>query len=458
MIFYSQSPNSDDYLFTHQASTTDEINLKLELAKKSQTTWESYALTERLKPIFAFQQLVLKRKDQLALCIAQETGKILSECLQEVQALINKVSLSVEAFKARCVTKRTQNQHISQQLSYKAIGCLAVIGPFNFPVHLPHGHIIPALIAGNAVLFKPSEYCTQSAKLCFEWWQEAGLMPGVLQLVLGFKEHAQELVEAKQIDGVLFTGAKAAGQDIYQRLPFYKLLALELGGHNPLVVADVDDLEKAIACIQQSAMISTGQRCSCARRLIVVKQNNTKELLEGLVASFQALKVGRFDDEPEPFMGPLIHKRARSQVLDAYTLLIKQGAKPLLEPKVLGAKGAFLGPGLVDITGLALRHDQEVFGPLLQVSIVDCLEAAVKQANDTPFGLSSSLISSQDSKFTYFKTHIKSGLINWNRPTTGASSALPFGGVGYSGNYRPSGYFAADYCSYPVASQWQEHL
>jgi succinylglutamic semialdehyde dehydrogenase len=170
------------------------------------------------------------------------------------------------------------------------------------------------------------------------------------------------------------------------------------------------------------------------------------------------IRVGRYTDEPEPFMGPVISTVAADSLLLAQSKLQDQGGRTILQMRRLGAAGAMLSPGLIDVSGIPNRPDVEIFGPILQVIRVPDFSAAIAEANHTAFGLAAGLLSDIRALYDQFFRRIRAGVVNWNRPTTGASGSLPFGGVGLSGNHRPSGFHAADYCSYPVASMEEPKL
>jgi succinylglutamic semialdehyde dehydrogenase len=341
---------------------------------------------------------------------------------------------------------------------YKPHGVLAVFGPFNFPGHISNGHIVPALLAGNTVVFKPSDWTPLVAELTVAAWQESGLPAGVLNLVQGTRDTGIAVVEHAGLNGVLFTGSLKAGLSISRTLADRPetILALELGGNNPLIVDDVDDVDAAVYATLQSAYLTTGQRCTCARRLVVPPGNDS--FLDRLAAAIPRLLVGPPESRPEPFMGPLIHSTAVDRVLTEQQRLVDDGATLMVEARRTALGDAFVTPGLIDVTDVADRGDDEVFGPLLQLIRVSDFPAAVAEANKTKYGLVAGLLSRDRDRFEQFYRQVNAGLVNWNRPTTGASGQLPFGGVGRSGNHRPAGYFTTDFCNIPVATLESETL
>lgn len=288
----------------------------------------------------------------------------------------------------------------------------------------------------------------------------ADLPPGVLNLVQGMRETGEALVAHPGIDGIYFTGGTQAGLAIQRVLidQPHKIVALEMGGNNPLVVAKVSDIDAAVLTTIQSAYLTAGQRCTCARRLIVVEDANSQAFIDRLVRAIANIRVGRYDEEPPPFMGPVISTEAADRLLEAQDRLIAVGAKPLRKLERIGENGAMLRPGLLDVTDVRERPDVELFGPLLQLYRVANFDAALREANNTRYGLVAGLLSDDATLYDLFLRRARAGVINWNRPTNGASGALPFGGIGLSGNHRPAGYWSCDYCSYPVASLESEKL
>ena len=316
---------------------------------------------------------------------------------------------------------------------------------------LPHvGPMVDALLAGDTVVFKPSEETPLAGQMLVEALEAAGVPAGVINLVQGGRETGQALI-ADEIDGLLFTGSAQAGA-FFRRYFADRpdvILALELGGNNPLVVWDAGDAEAAAALVVQSAFITTGQRCSCARRLIVSDDAAGRAVIEAVAALSDRLTAGPWNGPSEPFMGPLISARAAA--------LAQAGAEALGGRRIRtlggidGLSDAFVSPGFVDVTGVEVA-DEELFAPLLQVRRVTSFDEAIVAANATRYGLSAGLISNQSELWGKFLNRIRAGVVNWNRPTTGAAGSMPFGGLGASGNHRPSAYYAADYCAYPVAS------
>jgi succinylglutamic semialdehyde dehydrogenase len=366
----------------------------------------------------------------------------------------------VQSYRERTGEKSAPLADATAVLRHKPHGVVAVFGPYNFPGHLPNGHIVPALLAGNCVLFKPSELTPKVAELTVKCWIEAGLPDGVLNLLQGARDTGVALAADPGIDGLFFTGSSRTGNLLHSQFAGRpeKILALEMGGNNPLIVDQLADVEAAVYTIVQSAFISAGQRCTCARRLLVPQGEWGDALLARLVKVTASIKVGAFDETPAPFMGSVISLAAAEHLLQAQQQLLDKGATALLAMTRPQPGAALLTPGIIDVSAVAERPDEEFFGPLLQVIRYADFEDAIAEANNTRFGLAAGLLSDSAARYQQFWLHSRAGIVNWNKQLTGAASTAPFGGVGASGNHRASAYYAADYCAYPVASLESERL
>jgi succinylglutamic semialdehyde dehydrogenase len=423
-------------------------------ARETVPKWSRESHTRRIELVRRFANQVRKQAEPFAELIARETGKPLWEARTEVEAVIAKVDISVKAYSERTGSKKLDSAlQGSAALRHKPHGVMAVLGPYNFPAHLPNGHIVPALIAGNAVIFKPSEKTPAVGEFLVRCFHAAKIPEGVIQCLIGGPAEGKALVEHPGVDGVLFTGSARAGIAINRRLADNpgKIVALEMGGNNPLVVTNTPKIEDAAALVIQSAFTTAGQRCTAARRLIVVDSMFDK-LVPAVKALAERLIVGEPFADPQPFMGPVIDNATAELLMESFVALMSRGGKPIVPMRRPQAALPFLSASLIDATEMKDRPDIELFGPLLQIIRVADLEAAIAEANATRYGLSASLIGGKPEDYERFWNEIRAGIINWNRPTNGASSAAPFGGIGLSGNHRPAAFYAADYCAYPVAS------
>ncbi|MEE5152608.1 succinylglutamate-semialdehyde dehydrogenase [Pseudomonas alliivorans] len=452
--FTSLNPVTQQVLWSGQGATAEQVDLAVQAARQAFPGWARRSLQERIDVLEAFAARLKHHADELARCIGEETGKPLWESATEVTTMINKVAISVQSYRERTGEKSGPLGDATAVLRHKPHGAVAVFGPYNFPGHLPNGHIVPALLAGNTVLFKPSELTPKVAELTVKCWIEAGLPGGVLNLLQGDRETGIALAANPGIDGLFFTGSSRTGNALHLQFAGRpdKILALEMGGNNPLVVDQVQDVDAAVYTVIQSAFISAGQRCTCARRLLVPQGEWGDAFLARLVAVSETIEVGSFDQQPAPFMGSVISLDAALGLLDAQRILLAKGAVSLLEMRQPLAQSALLTPGIIDVTAVSERSDEELFGPLLQVVRYADFDAAIAEANDTRYGLAAGLLSDSEARYQQFWLESRAGIVNWNKQLTGAASSAPFGGVGASGNHRASAYYAADYCAYPVAS------
>ena len=456
----SLNPVTQAVVWTGKAATAAQVNAAVQAARAAFPAWARLTLDERIVVLERFAATLKARGDELARTIGEETGKPLWESATEVTSMVNKVAISVQSYRERTGEKSGPLADATAVLRHKPHGVVAVFGPYNFPGHLPNGHIVPALLAGNAVVFKPSELTPKVAELTVQCWIEAGLPAGVLNLLQGARDTGVALAAHAGIDGLFFTGSSNTGNLLHKQFAGRpdKILALEMGGNNPLVVEEVGDLDAAVYTVIQSAFISAGQRCTCARRLLVPQGAWGDALLARLVAVAATIQVGAFDAQPAPFMGSVISLEAARQLLKAQAHLLNSGATALLAMSQPLENAALLTPGIIDVTAVSERPDEEFFGPLLQVIRYADFAGAMAEANNTQYGLAAGLLSDSAERYQQFWLESRAGIVNWNKQLTGAASSAPFGGVGASGNHRASAYYAADYCAYPVASLESERL
>jgi succinylglutamic semialdehyde dehydrogenase len=447
-------PSTGRQSWSSKESTPDDVQRAAQAARAAFEGWARTSLEQRIAVCIRFRDLLKENAEALAQIIAEEVGKPLWEARTEVTTMANKVDISIQAYGARTAETVDKVADGHAVLRHHPHGVFGVFGPYNFPGHLPNGHIVPALIAGNTIVFKPSEYAPRTAIKTVQLWERAGLPAGVINLVNGGRNTGVALGQNPILDGVLFTGSCQTGIALHKQFGGQpgKMLALEMGGNNPLVVWNVKDVDAAVHHTVMSAFISAGQRCTCARRLIVQDSPAGDAFVKRLVEVASKLRVGASNAEPQPFMGPVVSSAIAARLVQAQADMVAKGGKTLLQMTQLDPNAGFVTAGIVDVTHAAGIPDEEWFGPLLQVIRVADFDSAVKVANATEFGLASGLLSNDEALWKRFAVQARAGIVNWNRPTTGAASSAPFGGVGKSGNHRPSAYYAADYCAYPVAS------
>lgn len=460
--FTSINPATGKGIWRGREASTEQVERAVEAARRAYPAWAKLKSDKRKEYLEAFANLLQDHKDTLALMLSRDTGKVLWEAKLEIATMINKFDLTVQAYQERCTTTKNlfgKSKDTFNVVRYKPHGVVAVYGPYNFPGHVPNGHIMPALLAGNTVVFKPSEMTPLISEEIVMLWQSAGLPRGVMNLVQGKSGTGIALANNPKINGIFFTGSSKTGKALHKNYAGNpgKILALELGGNNPLLVFEPSDVKAAVNVIVNSAFNSAGQRCTCARRLILPRGAVYDTIIETLVSVCSRLKIGDPRDESN-FMGPVISAAQADRILSAQSSLLGKGAKVLLEARKLEQGPAYLSPGILDVSGVQEVIDEEFFGPLLQVYRVDTWDQAIELANATNYGLSAGLISDNKELYRDFFLRIEAGLIYWNNQLTGASSTAPFGGIKDSGNFNPSGYFAVDYCSYPVSSVETESL
>jgi len=458
--FSSINPATGQIIWQGNAASEKDVDVAIKAARNAFQSWAWKTLDERLAIIKKFQTVLEARKEVLVETLAQETGKVLWDARTEITAMIGKLDFALQAYQERTGEKFGEGQGFKTALRHKPHGVVAVYGPYNFPAHLPNGHIVPAFLAGNCIVFKPSELSPLVAEKTIECWHEAGLPAGVINLVQGERDTGKALANHPGLDGLFFTGSSDTGKMLHQQFAGapHKILALELGGNNPLVVHDVADAKAAAYWTIQSAYMTSGQRCTCARRLIVPEGKANDVFIETLITMVKSIKIGAYADSPEPFMGPLISNKEAERLLSGQDELIKAGGKALIKMERLKADLPFVSPALIDVTAIKNRADKEWFGPLLQLIRVPNMETAIVESNNTVYGLSSGIFTDKRKYYEQFLRSVRAGVVNWNRPLTGSSAILPFGGVGLSGNHRPAAYYAADYCAYPVSSNEAEKV
>jgi succinylglutamic semialdehyde dehydrogenase len=452
----SFNPFDNSLVGSVELTPPTEVESRFRAAEAAQKSWVARSSAEREAILKRYAELLESGKEELARLITAECGKPMWESLTEAGAMVGKVGLSIQSQSERCAEFGTGNG----RTWYHALGVVCVLGPFNFPGHLANGHIVPALLAGNGVLFKPSEQTPLVGQYLVERLHEAGIPADLVQCLHGGRELGEALVDLEGLRGLFFTGSSRAGLAIHRNFGGrpQTMLALEMGGNNPLMVDRVADPDAAVRIIAQSAFITAGQRCTCARRLLVREGAQGDDLIDRLVALSRTIRVGDPLGDPAPFVGTLISAAAADAALSFEAVLVERGAHSLMPLQRSELSAAQLSPGIMEVSEVSDPGDEECFGPLLQVQRYAGIEQGIAMCNDTEYGLAAGLLSDDADLFARFRSSVRAGIINWNLPLTGASSAAPFGGVGLSGNYRPSAYVAADYCAYPVASMSQESV
>lgn len=471
----STCPAHPDTLVWQGTPVTSHVDQAVEAARAVQPKWAALPIERREAVLKRFAAIARDRVDDAASLICDETGKALWDSKAEAGLLASKVDITLADSEGQNWGRSRVggfstaiNDSREGKAWFRPHGVLAVLGPFNFPAHLPNGHIIPALLMGNAVVFKPSDKTPAVGQLLAELLcqalDEEGITSeiggGVVNLVHGAAEPAKALVAHDGIDGILFTGSWPVGRSILEAnldRPG-RIIALELGGNNPaIVMPDADLKQAAIECVR-AAFVTTGQRCTCTRRLIV-HEAVADRLLPAIIKAASTLVVDDPRSGSPVFMGPLVTQQACDAVLSFQQTAASSGARVVLESTALERNGGhYATPGIIEVERFVAKDaendagaDVEVFGPMLRYTIVNDLDEAMQQANATRFGLAASIFTRDADTIARFQREARAGCININTGTAGASSKLPFGGLGFSGNHRPAGSYSLDYCAYPVA-------
>jgi succinylglutamic semialdehyde dehydrogenase len=452
------SPSNLKDIVIRPEAQFDHVDLAVAAARQAYLPWAHMGVEKRRSYLMRLKEVFQARAGEVAELIARETGKPLWESKTEAAALANKIDITLN-YSLKLVGEEELKDAlpgINGFTRHKPRGVMAVIGPFNFPAHLPNGHIIPALATGNTVIFKPSDKTPATGQWMASCYEQAEFPAGVFNVLQGKAEVGKRLVNHEGVDGVLFTGSYEVGLKIKQDTltQHWKLLALEMGGKNALVVWEDADLKKAVYESLVGAFMSAGQRCSGTSRIIVHRKLRDA-FVEQFYANAKKLSIGHWRDSV--FMGPLISAGSVENYIRFQEIAKREGAESLMRGKALSleTEGHYVTPSinLVDkFDPKSVYQKSEIFGPNVAIFTVDTFEEALAINNSSGFGLVMSLFT--QSRALYEKALIEAqvGVLNLNRTTNGASSRLPFGGMNKSGNDRPSAHYAVQYCTVPVSS------
>lgn len=460
--FSSISPIDGISVWSGSESIASEIDETMIRATAASHRWRRTPLARRIEVVRNYRDSLESGRSEIQTLITREVGKLPWDAAGEVNVSIAKIERSIQALQQRRsplqLDPSPPESPIRRRIEYQPLGAIVVLGPFNFPLHLPGGQIIPALLAGNSVVFKPSEQATAIGCWMADAWRSAGLPDDVLRLIVGGPDVAARAIESPLTRAVFLTGSRAVGRAIHRQLAGRPgvLLALELGGNNPIVITEDVRPQTVASIVSASAFISAGQRCTCARRAIFVDSASANAQLDSVVRQTDQLRVGMPDDSPVPHIGPVISESAAAGLRATYDKLLSLGCQPIIDWKVDRRAENLVRPAMVDATSLSQVQlttlgEMEWFGPLLVVQRAKDFDDAIKLAANTPYGLAAALLGGNSNMFERFAAEVHAGVVNWNGTTTGAAGTLPFGGLGDSGNHRPAGFYAIDFCSDPIA-------
>ncbi len=476
----SRNPAKPDEVVWRGSPRPEHVDAAISAAREAMPEWARWGRDNRFHVLKKFADLCKANAGRMAELICDEVGKVMWEAKGEASALASKVDITLDASPVGGL-RRVEGYELElapQRVGrtwFRPHGVMAVVGPFNFPAHLPNGHIVPALAMGNTVVFKPSDKAPGVGQLLVELRAEAlakGGAPnkgrGVVNLVQGGADVASKLVTHDGLDGVLFTGSWPVGRRILESnldRPG-RIVALEMGGNNAAVVLDDADIRQAVIEVVRCAFNTTGQRCTCTRR-VIVHEAVADRFLRAACECASRLVIGSPRSKEPVFTGPIINSATRDAVLTFQQKAKKAGAQVVLEAapvKVsrVGTDGWYISPGVMLVDrfsadactpggGFDGGCDEEIFGPLLRMTTVSDLDEAIEQCNASRYGLAASIFTRSQESAERFLFEARAGCVNVNAGTAGASSKLPFGGLGLSGNHRPAASFSLDYCAYPVA-------
>jgi succinylglutamic semialdehyde dehydrogenase len=480
-VLVSTNPAQPEQTVWTGACDPAHVEAAVAAAREALPQWASTPIEQRIEFLRIYQSLAAERAESIGELICAETGKAIWDSAAEAKLLGAKVDITLDD-STNSGRSRVTGFDIELSRTRKGIcrfrphGVMAVVGPFNFPAHLPNGHIVPALLTGNTIVFKPSDKTPAVgqalAELFLEALEQAGAQAGVFNLIQGRAEVASSLVSHRGVDGVLFTGSWPVGRRILEANLDQpgKIIALEMGGNNPAIIMPDADLKQAAIECARAAFVTTGQRCTCTRRILVHKDivRPFATLLAKIASNLivgDPKGIGGGSRNQPVFMGPLISDESRAQAISFQRDLA--GAKvgnprPILEMTAIEhpSGGHYVSPGIWQVDAFSLSDsvasdagaDVELFGPMVRIAEFDSLDEAIEQANTTRYGLAASIFTQDDDAIDRFVVEARAGCININTGTAGASGKLPFGGLGWSGNHRPAGAFSPDYCAYPIAS------
>jgi alpha-ketoglutaric semialdehyde dehydrogenase len=457
-LFENRNPaNTDDLVGTFQKSTRQDVQHAIDAARKAYDHWRLVPAPRRAEILFRAAQLIADRKESLARDMTREMGKILDETRGDVQEAIDMT------FFMAGEGRRQYGQTVPSELRDKfamsirqPLGVCAVITPWNFPMAIPSWKIIPALVCGNTVVFKPATLTPLSALNFVKILEEAGIPPGVVNLVTGGGgEVGNAMLVSDEVRVVSFTGSTDVGRTVSeQAAPSFKKVHLEMGGKNVIMVMDDADVELAVDGCLWGGFGTSGQRCTAASR-VVVHEKVYKAFLARFVARANALRVGDGLDARTQ-MGPSVSQGQLETVMKYVAIGRKEGATLACGGEALRdgayAKGFFHQPTIfADVAPTMRVAQEEIFGPVVSVIPCHSFEEAIAIGNNVADGLAASIYTQDINKAFAAMRDLYTGIFYVNAPTIGAEVHLPFGGTKATGNgHREAGTAALD-----VFSEWK---
>ncbi|MDO5719228.1 MAG: aldehyde dehydrogenase family protein [Actinomycetaceae bacterium] len=444
----SLNPADGSVVARFTAATSEQLSTMIDVSVKAQNAWDNVGIIQRGLILRQAAQIMSERAEELAELMTAEQGKVLGDSRAEVGATIE--TLYYHAGCARSANGSTYPSSVPDELIRtirRPLGTVGVVTPWNFPLQIAAWKIAPALLWGNTVVWKPSSETPAIAVEFVKILAQAGVIPGAINLLLGSGRLGGTMVADPRVAGVTFTGSVRVGHIIRDAvIPRGAKLQMELGGHNPTIVLPDADMELAADSIVAASMGSTGQKCTATRRIITVGEAYDA-LAPQIAKRVEALSVGQGDADDSQ-IGPVISRKARVEIDDAIALAVSEGAQVLAKAGIPDEDGAYATPTLLTGSRDLTICREEVFGPVTTILKVDSLQDAVELANDTEYGLTASLFTSDERSVRYFLTHVEAGLVKVNAPSTGSEVHGPFGGLKnstYPGPREQNGDSSADF-------------
>jgi alpha-ketoglutaric semialdehyde dehydrogenase len=455
--FDRRNPATGDLIATYTKSNAKDVEVAVAAASKAFKSWRLYPAPKRGELLFKAAQLLLERKEQFAREMTEEMGKVINEARGDVQEAIDMTFyMAGEGRRMYGQTTPSELQNKFNMSVRKPFGVCGIITPWNFPMAIPSWKIMPAIMTGNTVVFKPATYTPRSAVRFVQVLEEAGIPAGVVNLVLGGgSDVGNALVEHPDVPLLGFTGSTETGTDVATRAArLNKRVSLEMGGKNAVIVMDDANLDLATDGILWSAFGTSGQRCTAASRVIVHRKVQ-KELVDRLVSRAGGMRLGNGLDETVD-IGPVVSESQLNVIHDYIGVGQAEGARLAVGGAVVRegelARGYFHQPTIFDNARADMRVSQEeIFGPVTTLIPVDSLDEAIDVANGVKYGLSASIFTQDVNRAFRAMQDIYTGILYVNAGTTGAEIHLPFGGTKATGNgHREAGTASLDFFT-----EWQ---
>ncbi len=445
--FPSYNPATEELVADAAKGSTADVQAAVVAAKAVYNEWRLTPAPRRGEILFAVAELLRERKEEISRLMTSEMGKVLSEARGDVQEAIDMAYyMGGEGRRLMGYTAPVEMPNKFGMALRDSVGVIGLVTPWNFPIAVPSWKMLPALVAGNTVVWKPGEDVPATSAAFAKVFEDAGLPAGVLNLVTGAGDTGAALVEHPDVRVISFTGSTATGLSVYTKAAALgKKVTLEMGGKNAIIVLDDANLDLAVDAINWSAFGTTGQRCTATSRLIVQKGIKPR-LVDALAEKAKSLKLG-YGLESDVEVGPLVNQKALDKVAGYMAVAQQEGVKIIVGGKQAETeKGFFFEPTLFDGVKAGMRVEQEeIFGPVLSIVEVETMEEAIEVSNNVKYGLSSSIFTENVNRAFTAIRDLTTGIVYINHGTTGAEIQFPFGGTRGTGNgMREAGQAALD--------------